>query len=36
VILAAQAEAIGAIVVTEDLKDLSQFVPARRWNEISF
>jgi len=36
VILAAQAEAIGAIVVTEDLKDLSQFVPARRWTEISF
>jgi predicted nucleic acid-binding protein len=36
VILAAQAEAAGAIVVTEDLEDLSQFVPARRWTEISF
>src|SRR5579864_6538079 len=34
VILAAQAE--GAIVVTEDLQDLSQFVPIRRWSEISF
>jgi predicted nucleic acid-binding protein len=36
VILAAQAEAIGAVVVTEDLKDLSQFVPTRRWSEITF
>jgi predicted nucleic acid-binding protein len=36
VILAAQAEAIGAVVVTENLEDLSQFVPARRWSEISF
>jgi len=36
VILAAQAEAAGAIVVTEDLQDLSQFVPIRRWSEISF
>jgi predicted nucleic acid-binding protein len=36
VILAAQAEAIGAIVVTENLEDLAQFVPSRRWSEISF
>jgi predicted nucleic acid-binding protein len=36
VILAAQAEAVGAIVVTEDLEDLSQFVPTRRWTEIPF
>jgi predicted nucleic acid-binding protein len=36
VILAAQAEAIGATVVTEDLADLGQFVPCRRWAEISF
>src|ERR1700724_990754 len=36
VILAAQAEAVGAIVVTEDLEDLAQFVPTRRWTEISF
>jgi predicted nucleic acid-binding protein len=36
VILAAQAEAVGAIVVTDDLQDLSQFVPIRRWSEISF
>jgi predicted nucleic acid-binding protein len=36
VILAAQAEAAGAIVVTDDLEDLSQFVSARRWTEISF
>jgi len=36
VILAAQAEAAGAIVVTEDLDDLSQFIPARRWTDISF
>jgi predicted nucleic acid-binding protein len=36
VILAAQAETVGAIVVTEDLQDLSQFVPIRRWTEISF
>ncbi len=35
VILAAQAEAIGATVVTED-SDLSQYVPTRRWTEISF
>jgi hypothetical protein len=36
VILAAQAEAIGAIVVTENLEDLAQFVPSRCWSEISF
>jgi predicted nucleic acid-binding protein len=36
VILAAQAEAIGAVVVTENIEDLSQFVTARRWKEISF
>jgi|ERR1700730_1776724 len=36
VILAAQAEAIGATVVTEDLDDLGQFVPTRRWTEITF
>jgi predicted nucleic acid-binding protein len=35
VILAAQAEAIGATVVTEDT-DLEQFVPSRRWADISF
>ena len=35
VILAAQAEAIGATVVTEDA-DLGQFVPSRHWADISF
>jgi predicted nucleic acid-binding protein len=35
VILAAQAEAIGAMVVTEDA-DLGQLVPSRRWADISF
>jgi predicted nucleic acid-binding protein len=36
VILAAQAEAIGAIVVSDNLDHLGQFVPARRWTEIVF
>jgi predicted nucleic acid-binding protein len=36
VILAAQAEAIGAIVVSDNLDHLSQFVPTKRWTEIAF
>lgn len=36
VILAAQAESIGAIVVSENVADLKQFVPTRHWTEIFF
>lgn len=35
VILASQALAVGAIVVTENLGHLSLFVEARRWTEVS-
>ncbi len=34
VILAAQAQEAGALVVTDNLGHLSQFVDARRWTEI--
>jgi predicted nucleic acid-binding protein len=36
VILAAQAEAIGALVVSDNVNDLAQFVPTKRWAEITF
>ncbi len=35
VILAAQADLVGATVVTTNRKHLSQFVPAKEWTEIS-
>ena len=34
VILAAQAESVGGIVVTENLKHLSRFVTAKTWTEV--
>ena len=34
VILAAQAESVGAVVATENVGHLSLFVDARRWREI--
>ncbi len=36
VIVAAQAEAIGAIVVSDNFDHLGQFVPTQRWTEIVF
>ena len=36
VILAAQAESIGATVISDNLEDLQQFVPTRHWTEIFF
>jgi predicted nucleic acid-binding protein len=35
VILAAQAEAVGAVVVTENVSHLARFVAARHWREIT-
>ncbi|MFI5352420.1 MAG: type II toxin-antitoxin system VapC family toxin [Candidatus Binatales bacterium] len=35
VILAAQAEQVGAIVVTDNVGHLARFVKARNWREIS-
>lgn len=34
VILAAQAERVGALVATENVGHLSRFVPARHWRDI--
>lgn len=34
VILAAQARAVGATVVTENVKDLARMVPAIRWHDV--
>jgi len=36
VILAAQAEAVGAIVVSDNFDHLGQFVPTQRWTQIVF
>lgn len=34
VILAAQARAVGATVVTENVKDIARMVPAVRWQDV--